>query len=104
MALEMGASHVINGKDTDIIEQIAKITGGKMLKQVVEATGVDSCIKLAFNCLSPRGIQAQVGVFGSGRPLAIDCSTFQVQQKTVIGVRKSYLDFLSPKPSMLSSD
>lgn len=34
LALELGASHAINGADKDILEQIAKITDGDMLDYV----------------------------------------------------------------------
>lgn len=86
LAKDFGATHVINGKDLDIVEQISKITDGKLLDQVVEATGVDQVIKTAFNCVAGRGKYAQVGVVGSGKGLMIDTGSLQVKQKTIYGI------------------
>ena len=38
-AKELGADYVINGKDGDVIAQIAKLTGGSGANKVIETVG-----------------------------------------------------------------
>jgi aryl-alcohol dehydrogenase len=78
MAKSLGATHCINGKDRDVLEQIAKITSGDMLDFVVEATGVQACLSLANACLGRYGVHAQLGAFKPGSTPQIDVRVFFV--------------------------
>jgi NADPH:quinone reductase-like Zn-dependent oxidoreductase len=76
IAKSFGATHTINGKDPDVKEQIANITGGDMLDFVVEATGVQNCLALANDCLGRYGVHAQLGAFKPGATPNIDVGFF----------------------------
>ncbi len=54
MALEIGATHVINGKEADAVEEIQKITNGGA-NYSVECTGVPVLILQALGCLCREG-------------------------------------------------
>lgn len=61
LAKELGATHTINGKEVDTVEEIYKITG-KGSEYVLEATGIPELIKQGIRSLRARGIMAVVGV------------------------------------------
>ncbi|MCR8842291.1 NAD(P)-dependent alcohol dehydrogenase [Paenibacillus sp. SC116] len=61
LAKELGATHVINGKEQDAKEEIIRITGGGA-DYVLEATGVPALILQAIRSLRARGTMASVGV------------------------------------------
>ncbi|KAL8286779.1 hypothetical protein RQP46_004307 [Phenoliferia psychrophenolica] len=86
LAAELGATHVINGKDADVVEQIAKITGGDMLNYVVEATGAKPCMKLGWDSLGIFGKMAQVGAPKAGTEAPIEVFMGVAMQKTWVGV------------------
>lgn len=61
LAKELGATHVINGKEQDTGAEISRITGGGA-DYVLESTGVPALILQAIRSLRPRGTMAAVGV------------------------------------------
>lgn len=61
-AKELGATHVINGENTeDVVEKIKDITGGGT-HYAVDTTGVSPVVKQALQGLRPRGELAVIGV------------------------------------------
>ena len=83
LALELGATHALNSKDVDLVEEIRKITKGGS-HYGVETTGVATVVRQAAQALRTRGTLAIVGVTGE--------VTFNVnddimsQGKTLVGV------------------
>ncbi|WP_078592885.1 NAD(P)-dependent alcohol dehydrogenase [Evansella clarkii] len=61
MAKELGATHVINGKGENIVEQIKEITNGGA-HYGVETTGVPPVVRQGLQALRPLGKLAIVGV------------------------------------------
>lgn len=61
LAKELGATHTINGKEVDTVEEVYRITGSGS-EYVMEATGVPDLILQGIRCLRARGIMAVVGV------------------------------------------
>jgi aryl-alcohol dehydrogenase len=55
MALEVGATHVVNGKETDAVEEIKKITGGGA-NYSIESSGIPSLTLQALRCLRREGL------------------------------------------------
>jgi aryl-alcohol dehydrogenase len=80
LAKELGATHCINGRDSDVKEQIAKATNGEMLDFVVEASGNQKCLKMAWNCLGMSGVHAQLAGFTPGTKPDIDVRSFAFSQ------------------------
>ncbi len=63
MALEIGATHAVNGKEVDAVEEIKKITGGGA-DHSVECTGVPVLILQALGCLCREGTCVLASVTG----------------------------------------
>lgn len=61
LAKELGATHVINGKEENTVERVHEITGGGS-DYVLEATGVPALILQGLRSLRVRGTMATVGV------------------------------------------
>lgn len=61
LALELGATHAINGKEVDTVAEIRRITGNGS-EYVLEATGVPALILQGIRSLRARGVMAAVGV------------------------------------------
>lgn len=63
LARELGATHVINSKEADVVEEIKALTGPG-LHYAVETTGVSEVVKQSVHALRPLGTCAIVGVTG----------------------------------------
>lgn len=55
LALEYGATHVINPKKENVVERIREITGGRMCDFVIEGTGVPKLLNDAMTYLRNAG-------------------------------------------------
>jgi NADPH2:quinone reductase len=60
LALEHGASHVINYAKEDFLARVKEITGGKGVKVVYDSVGKDTWDK-SLDCLAPFGLMASFG-------------------------------------------
>ena len=60
LALEMGASHVINYRTEDFVARVKAITGGRGVKAVYDSIGKDT-FEGSLNCLAPFGLLAVYG-------------------------------------------
>lgn len=83
LAKELGATHTINGKEVDTVEEIYKITGNGS-EYVLEATGVPELILQGIRSLRARGVMAVVGV-GPDTTLNIHDELIP-PNRTIIGV------------------
>ena len=57
VALELGATHVIDSRHADVVSRISDITGGGV-DYVLEITGSPGMLRLAVDVLNPRGTVA----------------------------------------------
>ncbi|MGY0193781.1 quinone oxidoreductase family protein [Leptothrix sp. BB-4] len=60
LALEMGASHAINYRSGNFVEQVKAITGGRGVKVVYDSIGKDT-FEGSLDCLSPFGLLVNFG-------------------------------------------
>ena len=68
MAKEMGATHIINGKEcADVPAKIFEITGGKGVNYGLEAVGVPVLVQQMLQVLGPEGLGVLVGVTGDAQ-------------------------------------
>lgn len=65
-ALTAGATHVINGRDKDVVDQIRKITGGLGADYGIEATGNAFVLGSCFESVRNYGTVVCVGDPGPG--------------------------------------
>ncbi|MGB6406907.1 MAG: NAD(P)-dependent alcohol dehydrogenase [Planococcus donghaensis] len=83
LAKELGATHTLNGKNVDVVEEIKKITNGGT-HYAVETTGVPPVVKQAIHALRPLGSCAIVGVTPE---ITLDVhNDIMAEGKTVMGV------------------
>jgi len=72
LALEVGATHVIDPGTEDVAETVAKLTGGRGADYAVDAAGVTAVIELAAAVLAPHGTVASIGAPPPGATAAFD--------------------------------
>ncbi|MEH0420782.1 NAD(P)-dependent alcohol dehydrogenase [Streptomyces sp. B21-083] len=60
-ALELGATHTVNGSEKDVTAEIRAITGGRGVDAVVELTGRPEQVASALAAIATRGTVALVG-------------------------------------------
>lgn len=61
LAKELGATHAINGKTEDLIDQVKRLTGGEGADIAVEVVGATVTIQTAINALRKGGHLTLVG-------------------------------------------
>lgn len=66
LAKELGATHVINSKHVDVVEELNRITGGKGIQYALDTTAVPAVLRQASQALAIRGTLALVGAAKSG--------------------------------------
>jgi len=85
LAKELGATHTINSKDKDAIEEIKAITE-EGVDYAVEATGVKKVAGMAFESLAKRGTLAIVGAPPGGTEYAFDANNIILSGRKIVGV------------------
>ncbi|RZS52349.1 quinone oxidoreductase family protein [Sphaerotilus mobilis] len=60
LALDLGASHAINYRSGNFVEQVKAITGGRGVKVVYDSIGKDT-FEGSLDCLSPFGLMVNFG-------------------------------------------
>lgn len=74
LALSLGATHTVNGRDPDQIQQIKDITGGGA-DYALDTTGVAAVFRTMTDCMGILGHAALVGASALGTESTIDIGT-----------------------------
>lgn len=74
MATSLGATHTVNGRDQDQIQQIKEITGGGA-DYALDTTGVAAVFRTMTDCMAILGHAALVGASALGTESTIDIGT-----------------------------
>jgi threonine dehydrogenase-like Zn-dependent dehydrogenase len=74
VARSMGATHVVDFKQGDVVAQIMAITGGRGADVAIEALGAQSTFEWGLRVLRPGGTLSSLGVYSSD--LTIPVSAF----------------------------
>ncbi|WP_372965005.1 NAD(P)-dependent alcohol dehydrogenase [Marinobacter sp.] len=83
LAKELGATHVFNGKNVDVVAEVKTLTGGGS-HYAVETTGVPPVVKQSLNALRPLGTVAIVGITPE---MSLDIhNDLMAEGKSMIGV------------------
>lgn len=99
VASEMGATHVINGHDQNIAEQVKKISPGGV-DFSVECSGSAQVQTIAIAAMHQLGVCALLGVPGIGSRFDIPCYELNIG-KTVRGVVSGHADAKTFLPALL---
>jgi len=76
LALEYGATDIVNYKNGDIVEQIMKLTNGKGVDSTIVAGGDLETLYSAFSVTKPGGIIANLNVFAEATHFNIPAGAF----------------------------
>jgi aryl-alcohol dehydrogenase len=85
LAKELGATHVINGREQDAYEEIRRITGAGV-HHALDTTGRVDVIRGAIDALRPGGVCGILGASAPGTELTIDINMFLGMSKTLRGI------------------
>lgn len=72
LATELGATHVINGADGNVLETIMELTGGLGASYMLETTGNAKVLESAIYCLKQGGHGGIVGAPAMGTTINMD--------------------------------
>lgn len=85
LATELGATHVINSKDSDPVVAIREITGGRV-NFALESTGRPAVLRQAVDALGSRGALGVVGAPALGTTAEFDVNDLLLGGKTIRGI------------------
>jgi aryl-alcohol dehydrogenase len=83
-AKELGATHTINPKETNTVEEILKITGNGV-QYSIETTSRPEVLRQAVDCLATLGRAVVIGAPALGTEVSLDVNTV-LFERSVIGV------------------
>ena len=86
LAKELGATHVINSRDTEIVSTIKDITNGRGVDYAMDSTGRVEIIRQAVTALRAGGACAIVGTSKPNAELTLDVNDLLSQRKSIRGV------------------
>ncbi|MGH2458148.1 MAG: Zn-dependent alcohol dehydrogenase [Chloroflexota bacterium] len=84
-ARQFGATHVVNARETDPIEAIKELTGGRGADYAFEVIGNVKTIAQAYQMIRRGGTLVVVGVAPMGAEVAINASSIMLDEKTIRG-------------------
>lgn len=85
LALELGATHVVNSREVDPVAAIREITGGGV-DYTLESSGRPEVLRQAVDCLGIMGTCGIVGAPPLGTEAAIDVNMVMVPGKRIMGI------------------
>lgn len=65
IASRMGADYTINSTNTDPVEEIMRLTGGRGVDVAIEALGTQATFEAALRVLRPGGTLSSLGVYST---------------------------------------
>ncbi len=72
VARSMGATHVVDFKQGDVVTQIMAITGGRGADVAIEALGAQSTFEWGLRVLRPGGTLSSLGVYSSDLTIPVN--------------------------------
>ena len=72
MSRKLGADHVVDPSQGDVVEQIMQLTGGRGVDVAIEALGTQKTFEAALRVLRPGGTLSSLGVYSSDLTIPLD--------------------------------
>ena len=85
LALELGATHVVDSRTEDAVEAVKRVTGGGS-QFALDTTENARVFRQMVDSLAVRGHGVLVGAAAAGTDAAVDIGTFLTQSPTISGV------------------
>jgi len=80
-----GATHFIDPRDRDVLDQVRALTSGRGVDHTIECTGRPQAMRMAYDITRPAGSVVIVGIAPLGTELAIPAIGFPGSKKRLIG-------------------
>jgi len=84
-AKQFGATHTINAKETNPVETIRALTGGRGVDYAFEVIGLPATIRQAYDTLSKRGMAIVVGVAPTTVEISVPIMTLVFEERVLTG-------------------
>lgn len=101
-ALSFGASHSLDGREPDLIQQVQAITAGRGADYVLVSVGVKSAFEQAFNLLARAGTLVLVGMPPNGIMTELDPGTVASLNQRVLGSKMGTAQIQIDVPYLVS--
>lgn len=85
LALELGAMHVINSKETDAVEAIREITNGGV-EYALESTGIPAVLRQSVDALGGLAVWGGVGASHLDTLVSFDVNELLINGKSIRGI------------------
>lgn len=85
LARDLGATHTINGAETNAVEEIKELTGGGA-DYSIETTAVPAVFRQAVEALGLLGVCGLIGAAPLGTDVSLDMNDILIPGKTVRGI------------------
>lgn len=72
LAKELGATHVINSRNADVVEELMRITNNEGINFALDTTGIPALLSQAAEALAKRGTLATVAASKSGTKVSFE--------------------------------
>jgi len=84
-ARRFGATHTINARETNPVEAIKALTGGKGVEYAFEVIGQPATIRQAYDSMGKRGMAVVVGVTPMTAEISIPIMTLVFEERVLTG-------------------
>jgi Zn-dependent alcohol dehydrogenase len=84
-ARKFGATHSINARETNPVEAIRALTGGRGVDYAFEVIGLPATIRQAYDSLKKRGLAVVVGVTPMTTEVSVPIMTLVFEERTLTG-------------------
>jgi Zn-dependent alcohol dehydrogenase len=84
-ARKFGATHAINARETNPVEAIRALTGGRGVDYAFEVIGLPATIRQAYDSLKKRGLAVVVGVTPMTTEVSVPIMTLVFEERTLTG-------------------
>ena len=84
-AKRFGATHTINSKETNPVEAIRALTGGRGVDYAFEVIGLAATIRQAYDSLSKRGMAIVVGIAPTNMEVSVPTMSLVFEERTLMG-------------------
>lgn len=85
LARQFGASHVLNAREVNVVDEVLRITDGVGVPWAIEAIGRQQTLEQALECAAAGGGLVAVGLGATGAGFTVPLNQLVQRQKRVVG-------------------
>ena len=100
LALELGATHAVNAKHPQLVDEVKRLAGGRGARFCLEAAGFPEALRAAVGVLAPRGTTCLVGSARAGVEAQLEMRAIQ-QGRVVRGCVQGESDVQTFLPRLI---